>query len=109
LEGPNGPTVTEMFDRCRDAVTAAGERCRVCPGESATACVGGRGVPRSLAAPPITPPAGVVVKPGATVTTAHIDAPDLRGRRGGLGTRVGVGQAWLSRRRGRDLVDGWAT
>jgi hypothetical protein len=41
VDGPSGRTVTEMFDRCRDAVTAAGERGRACLGESASACGGG--------------------------------------------------------------------
>jgi hypothetical protein len=31
VEGPRGRTVTEIFDRCRDAVTATGERCRAFP------------------------------------------------------------------------------
>jgi hypothetical protein len=33
LEGPSGQTVTKIFDRCRDAVTAAGARGRASPGE----------------------------------------------------------------------------
>jgi hypothetical protein len=37
---------------------------------------------------PSTPLAGVVVTLGPTVTSAHIDAPDLMGRHGELGTRV---------------------
>jgi hypothetical protein len=41
VDGQSGRTVTEMFDRCRDAVTAADARGRACPGESASACVGG--------------------------------------------------------------------
>ena len=50
-DGPSGPTVTEMYDRCRDAVTSAGARCRACPCESALPCVAGRGMPRGPAAP----------------------------------------------------------
>jgi hypothetical protein len=42
--------------------------------------------------PPSTPQAGVVTL-GATVTSAHIDAPDLLRHRGGLGTRVRMWQA----------------
>ena len=57
---------------------------------------------------PITPLAGVV-KPGATVTTAHLDPPDLLGRRGGLGTLVRMWQAFPSRSRGMALCDGWGT
>jgi hypothetical protein len=55
--------------------------------------------------PPITPLAGVVVTLGSTVTTAHMDAPDLMGRRGGLGTLVGMWQTFLSRGRGMGLFD----
>jgi hypothetical protein len=51
LEGASCQTVTKIFDRCRDAVTAAGERCRAFPCDSATSCVGGRGMPRRPAAP----------------------------------------------------------
>jgi hypothetical protein len=40
--------------------------------------------------PPIAPLACVVVTLGATVTTAHIDAPDLMGSHGGLGTLVRI-------------------
>jgi hypothetical protein len=42
---------------------------------------------------------------GATVTAAHIDAPDLRGSRGGLGTLVRMWQAFLSRCRRMGLFD----
>jgi len=55
--------------------------------------------------PPLTPLACVVVKLGATVTTAHIDAPDLLGSRGGLGTLVWIRRAFLSRCRGMGLFD----
>ena len=51
LEGPSGQTVTKIFDRCRDAVSADGERCRAFPCESAPACVRGRGLPWCPAAP----------------------------------------------------------
>jgi hypothetical protein len=44
----------------------------------------GRGALR----PPSTPLAGAVVTLGPTVTSAHIDEPDLMGRHGELGTRV---------------------
>jgi hypothetical protein len=62
-----------------------------------------------LCGPPITPPAGGVVILGATVTTVHIDAPDLLGSRGGLGTLVKMWPALRSRGRGMDLCDGRAT
>jgi hypothetical protein len=39
------------------------------------------------------------------VTPAHIDAPDLMGSRGGLGTLVRIWQAFLSRCRGMGLFD----
>jgi hypothetical protein len=39
------------------------------------------------------------------VTTAHLDEPDLMGRRGGLGTLVRIWQALLSRCRGMGLCD----
>jgi hypothetical protein len=94
-ERPRGPTVTEMFDRCRHTVTAASERCRACPAE---AC-------RDALWPPITPLAGVVVTRGATVTTAPIDAPDLLGRRSGLGMLVRMWQACLPRCRRMGLFD----
>ena len=38
LEGPSGQTVTKIFDRCRDAVTAAGARGRASPGEQGRGC-----------------------------------------------------------------------
>jgi len=85
VEGPRGRTVTEIFDRCRGAVTAADERCRPFPCDRAPACV--------------------VVKQDATATTAHVDEPDLMGRRGGLGTFVRMWQACLSRCRGMGLFD----
>jgi hypothetical protein len=50
-DGPSGRMVTNMFDRCRDTVTAAGERRRTCPCDRATSCVGGGGMPRRPAAP----------------------------------------------------------
>src|SRR5262245_14410329 len=87
LDGPSGPTVTEMVDRCRDAVTAAGERGRACPG-ARTGVRWRRRPAAGTCGPPTTPLAGVVVALGATVTTAHLDDPDLMGRRGGLGTLV---------------------
>ena len=40
-EGPSGPTVTEIVERCRNTVTAAGARGRAGPGTSAPARVGG--------------------------------------------------------------------
>jgi len=51
LEEPSRQTVTKIFDRCRDAVTTAGEKCRASPGDRATACGGGRGASRRPAAP----------------------------------------------------------
>jgi hypothetical protein len=58
-----------------------------------------------LCGPLITPPASGVVTRGATVTTVHIDAPDLMGSRGGLGTLVRMWQAFLSRGRRMGLFD----
>ena len=55
--------------------------------------------------PPTTPLAGGVVTLGTTVTTAHIDEPDLMGSRGGLGTLVRIWQAFLSRCRRMGLLD----
>jgi len=55
--------------------------------------------------PPITSLACVGVTLGAAVTTAPIDAPDLLGSRGGLGTLVRMWQACLSRCRGMGLCD----
>jgi hypothetical protein len=55
--------------------------------------------------PSITPLACVVVTLGAMVPTAHIDAPDLMGSRGGLGTLVKMWQTFLSRCRGMGLFD----
>jgi hypothetical protein len=81
---------------------------RAMPSVSLRERTGVRRRPRHAAAPcgsPITPLAGVVVTRGTTVTTAPIDAPDLMGSRGGLGTLVRMWQALLSRCRRMGLLD----
>ena len=104
LAGLSGPTVTDMFDRCRDAVMAAGERL---PSVSMRARTGVRWWPRhaaGLCGPDHT--AGRRCRhTRREVTTAYIDAPDLMGRRGGLGTFVRMWQTLLSRCRGMGLCD----
>jgi hypothetical protein len=69
--------------------TREAERVQARARRRAVAAEAGRGP----CGPRITPLAGVVVTLGATVTSAHLDAPDLLGRRGGLGARVRMWQA----------------
>jgi hypothetical protein len=107
VDGPSGPTVTEMFDRCRYTDTASGERGRTCPCERAPACVGGRAMPPRHAAPHHV--AGLRRHTRRDGDHPPIDEPDQTGRRGGLGTLVRMWQALLSRGRGMDLCDRCAT
>jgi hypothetical protein len=51
LKGLSRQTVSRIFDRCRDAVTAAGEKCRASPCDRARSFVGGRGASQRPAAP----------------------------------------------------------